>query len=112
MHKLVILLEKSGSDPLFMDHWPSFLHLAEKMPGLRREVSSHVENLLVGDFPYTLIHELHFDTPEATRAAMASPQGKQAGALLQNMTQGRVVLFFADHSEDSIENLSRYERQQ
>ena len=110
MHKLVILIEHPPNQDTFEGGWPEFLRLAESMPGLRREASSNVEQILYGNCPYMLIHELYFDSIEFTQAAMASPQGRQAGKHLQAITQGRVTLFFADHKEDDQENLMKYRK--
>ncbi len=107
MYKLVILME-SVSEPDFDDNWPIFLHLAERMPGLLREATSRVEAVVFGESTYAMIHELFFDSMEGVYAAMASPSGKQAGSLLQKMTQGKMSLLIADHKEDAIENLRKY----
>lgn len=111
MHKLVILIETLSDPSSFEAVWPEFLHLVESMPGLKREATSHVDHILFGTFPYTLIHELYFDSMEATQAAMSSEEGRAAGKLLQSMTEGRVTLFFADHKEDVAENIARYRKQ-
>jgi uncharacterized protein (TIGR02118 family) len=108
MYKLVILIESTSGDPLIQETWPRFLRQAENMPGLRRESTSHVDHVVFGEFPYRLIHELYFDSMEATQSAMASEAGKAAGRLLQSMTQGKLTLFFADHKEDAAENLLKF----
>ena len=108
MHKLVILIEPLEDPQPFEDRWPQFLHLVEALPGLRREASSRVAHFLYGRVPYAQVHELFFDTFAAAEAALSSPTGQQAGRLLQQMTGGRMALFFADHREDDIENLQRY----
>jgi uncharacterized protein (TIGR02118 family) len=107
MHKLVILIETAGNQAEFEKTWPVFLAAAERMPGLRREASSHIEHVLVGDLPYNLVHELFFDSMQDTQAAMASPEGRSAGKLLQAMTDGKLAMFFADHREDSLENIQK-----
>lgn len=109
MHKLIILVE-STSTPGFHDYWPRFLHAAESIPGLRREATSRVSSVLYGDVQYALIHELYFDTLPALQSGLASPSGKEAGGLLQEMTSGRVKLLIADHSEDNIENIRKYRK--
>jgi len=109
MHKLIILLE-STSMPGFHNFWPSFLHVAESIPGLRRESTSRINQVLYGDASYSLVHELYFDTLPALQAGLASPPGMEAGRLLQDMTGGRVHLLIADHSEDDLENIRRYRK--
>jgi uncharacterized protein (TIGR02118 family) len=110
MHKLVILIETTGNQDEFERTWPVFLEAAERMPGLQKEATSHIEHILVGDLPYNLIHEMYFENMQATQAAMASPEGRSAGKLLQSLTDGRLVLFFADHNEDSLENFANFRK--
>jgi uncharacterized protein (TIGR02118 family) len=107
MHKLIILVE-STTTPGFHNYWPRFLHLAESIPGLRRESTSRIARILYGDAEYALIHELYFDSLPALQAGLASEPGKGAGRLLQDMTSGKVKLLIADHSEDDLENIRRY----
>jgi len=111
MHKLIILVE-STSVPGFHNFWPRFLHAAENIPGLRREATSRINQVLYGDVQYALVHELYFDTLPALQAGLASPSGMEAGKLLQDMTGGRVKLLIADHSEDDLENIRRYKAQE
>ncbi len=111
MYKLVILVEPPENQRAFDEAWPDFLHHAEQMPGLCRETTSRVEQVLYGKSIVHLIHELHFESLEAVRQAMASPQGQAAGALLQRITRGHMTLLLAEHKEDEIENLLRYRTQ-
>ena len=107
MHKLIIFIESTAT-PDFHVFWPRFLHVAENMPGLRRESTSRVNQVLFGDLQCALIHELYFDSYSALQLGLASESGKQAGQLLQEMTAGRVRLLVADHSEDNLENIRKY----
>ena len=109
MHKLVILIE-STSDPAFDQNWPQFLHQVERIPGLLRESTSRVGQVLFGSMACEMIHELYFESLAATQLGLASPEGQAAGRLLQNMTGGRMTLLFADHTEDDIENIRRYQK--
>jgi hypothetical protein len=108
MYKLVILIE-STAGPAFDATWPQFLHWAERMPGLRREATSRVHNLLYGGHEVALIHELFFDSHADLQRGLASPAGQQAGSLLQSMTGGRLALLVADHSEDDLSNIRKYQ---
>ena len=107
MNKLIILIEPPDDWEVFDDTWPQFLHHAENMPGLRREATSRVDTFLYGDRTYAMMHELFFDSLDAAQQAMASPEGRQAGRILQEMSRGRMVLFFADHKEDDLENIKK-----
>jgi len=109
MYKLIILIE-STSEPGFHNFWPRFLHAAENIPGLHREATARISQVLYGDAQFTLVHELYFDSLPALQAGLASPSGKEAGRLLQEMTGGRVKLFIADHSEDELENIRKYKK--
>jgi uncharacterized protein (TIGR02118 family) len=107
MHKLVILIEPPEDWAAFEEMWPEFLHRVESLPELRREATCRVEQHLYGNSVYGMVHELYFDSLDAAQRAMASPHGRSAGQLLQKMTLGRMVLFFADHKEDELENIRR-----
>jgi hypothetical protein len=108
MVKLVILLGISTESDDFLENWPRFLHEAEAMPGLRKEASSHIDAVVFGAFPYSLIHELYFDTREDLQAALNSIPGRQAGKILQFLSHGNVVILITDHKEDDSTNLARY----
>lgn len=109
MYKLVILIEQPEDWSAFDQAWPVFLTHAERMPGLLREATSRVETILAGGQRYAMMHELFFDSPQAAQRAMASPDGKEAGRALQAMTHGRVALFLADHKEDDLENIRKFQ---
>ena len=107
MHKLVIMIEAPTDGSAFETGWPEFLHQAERMPGLVREATSRVDFVLYGEMAVSMVHELFFDSMEDARQAMSSSPGREAGKILQRITGGRMVLFFADHKQDEIENIRR-----
>ena len=115
MYKLVILIEPQdhGAETErrlaeFDRRWPEFLAAAERLPGLRREVTSHVDRVLSGSMSAHMIHELHFDSLKAAGAAMASPEGQIAGALLQEISGGKVTLMFGDHAQDDLAHIRKH----
>jgi uncharacterized protein (TIGR02118 family) len=108
---LIILVERVVDEAIFDETWPQFLHLAERMPGLRREVSCRVEHLLYGARPVFLVHELYFDSLADIQEAMSSPEGRAAGELLQRMSGGQLTLLIADHKEDELENIRCHAQQ-
>ncbi len=108
MYKLGILVESGIDWSAFDEGWPQFLHLAESMPGLRREATCRVDTVLYGEYPVVFIHELYFDSLDDASQAMASPQGRAAGQLLQEITKGQMTLYFADHKEDDLENIRKF----
>jgi uncharacterized protein (TIGR02118 family) len=112
MYKLVILIDQMEDEDQFDEMWPEFLHVSERMPGLKREATCRVESNLYGAQQPWLMHELFFKTVEDIHQALSSPDGRTAGELLQRMTGGRMSLFIADHKEDAIENIRRYQEEQ
>lgn len=108
MYKLVILIEPQNDWFEFERVWPEFLKRAEQMPGLIRETTSPIDQLLHGHYHVGMIHELYFDSMEKAKQAMASPPGVEAGKLLQIITAGKVTLLFADHKEDELENIQAH----
>jgi uncharacterized protein (TIGR02118 family) len=111
MHKLVILVEPPPDQAFFDEAWPQFLNVSERMPGLLREATCHVEYVLFGDCRPTLMHELFFDSLDAIHQAMSSAEGRAAGEILQRMSSGRLTLLIADHKEDDLENIRKYRDQ-
>ncbi len=107
MQKLVILINVPVDDQKFEDGWPEFLRYAEQMPGLLRESTSRVSHILYGETNCTMIHELYFASSAVLERAMQSDTGKKAGEILQKITSSRFSLLFADHHEDTAENLVR-----
>jgi hypothetical protein len=107
MFKLIILVE-STTTPDFHVFWPRFLQAAEDIPGLRRESTSRINQVLYGDLQCAMVHELYFDSYNALKAGLTSEPGKDAGRILQEMTAGSVRLLIADHSQDDLENIRKY----
>ena len=112
MHKLVIMIEQPQDQDQFDEMWPEFLHISEDMPGLIKEATCRVDSYLFGSYQPTLLHELFFESIDVIKHAMSSPQGRAAGAYLQRMTDGRMSLIIAEHKEDEIENIRRYQQKQ
>lgn len=101
MHKLIILFEQPVDRIIFQQGWQHFLRLAEKMPGLRRETISRIEQMVFSPegSAYYMAHELIFDSRSALEAAIQSPEGEAAGQWLQRFTNGCVILMIAEHQE-------------
>jgi hypothetical protein len=107
MHKLVILIESLDDWEIVDALWPQFLHQVESLPNLKREATSRVEKFLFGRVSIAKVHELFFDSLAEAEQALTSPAGQEAGKLIQRMTRGRVILFFAEHLEDTLENIQQ-----
>lgn len=100
-YKLIILF-KSPLSPDFEQRWSEdFVPLAEKLPGLRRVVVSHTHGGPAGAVEVYLLHELHFDSLEAVKAAMLAPAGLTAGQALVKLAGKQATLMFAEHMEDT-----------
>ena len=110
MYKLVILVESQENWDHFEERWPEFLHLVESLPGLRREATSRVDVFLYGARSYAQMHELFFETRAEAEKALSSTDGQAAGVLLQQMSGGKMTLFFADHREDDLDNIQKHRR--
>ena len=78
------------------------------MPGLLREVTSRVDRVLHGETAVEMVHELYFDSLKAAADAMGSLEGERAGQVLQEITEGKVTLLLADHSQDELSNIRRH----
>ncbi|MFN2215864.1 MAG: EthD family reductase [Anaerolineales bacterium] len=101
MYKLVILFEDPVNDASFQENWQIFMGMAEKMPRLRREVVSRIDNQVYSrdGKNYNRIHELIFDSRDALEIALQSQSGKDSGQFLQDFTQGKIMIFTAEHLE-------------
>jgi uncharacterized protein (TIGR02118 family) len=100
-YKLVILFQQPADPAEFERRWSEeFVPLAEKLPGLRRVVVSHVHGGPAGPVEAHLIHELHFDDRATLTAAMDSPAGVAAGQCLVRLAGPSATLLFAEHMED------------
>lgn len=99
--KLVILFEQPLDELEFQVNWQKFMGLAEKLPRLKREIVSRVQQVVFAPDgrQYTRIHELIFDSRDALEAALQSHAGQLAGQFLQAFTMGRMVLLTAEHME-------------
>jgi uncharacterized protein (TIGR02118 family) len=112
MYKLVILIESDVNEKSLNDLWSQFLHNVEQMPGLLKETTSHIDRILYGDHKCSLIHELYFNSMETLQEAMSSPSGCIAGEVLQKMTGGKMTLLLADHREENLVNIRKFQIQE
>lgn len=101
MHKLMILFRKTDDLLELETRWSQeFVRLAEQMPGLRRVSVSRILGGPGGEVDLHLVHEFYFDDLAAVQAAMASPQGQQAGRALMEFAAESATLVFAEHLEE------------
>jgi len=109
MYKLIILIEPPNDPSLFDETWPLFLREAERMPGLVKEATVRVDHTLFGNIQVYMIHELFFDNLADLQTSMGSPHGQTSGNLLQRITEGRMSLLVAEHREDDMANIRKYQ---
>lgn len=102
MHKLIIFFYPPLPNQEFdQQGWQKFMGLAEKMPGLRRETVSEMNEFLFGRqaHQYAKIHEFYFDSRAALDAALQSKEGQTTGAFLHEFTHKRFSMMISEHKE-------------
>lgn len=75
--------------------------LAEKMPGLRRETVSEINEFIYGGTGRNIerIHEFYFDSRPALDTALQSLEGQMAGAWLHEFTLKHFSMMISEHKE-------------
>ena len=98
MYKLTIFFFKQNFN---QEGWQKFMGLAEKMPGLRRETVSEVDEFIFGATGHGIakVHEFYFDSKKDLNTALNSKEGQIAGAWLHKFTQKRFSTFIAKYQE-------------
>ncbi|GAB2963280.1 EthD family reductase [Amycolatopsis acidiphila] len=91
-----VVLYDRPDDPEKFDEYYFRVHvpLAGRIPGLTRFVVSDGPVSTTGSTPYHLVAELAFDSAEAMRAGMSSPEGIAATEDVANFAQGVTILTF------------------
>ena len=97
MHKLTIFFFPNFAQK----DWEKFMGLAEKMPNLRRETVSDINEIVFGSVGrgYNKIHEFYFDSRKALDTALQSKEGQIAGEFLHEFTQKRFTMVISEHKE-------------
>jgi uncharacterized protein (TIGR02118 family) len=102
MHKLMVIFHSSDGTADLERQWSdTFVAKAERMPGLRRVSVSRVTGRLVEQTRIQLIHEFYFDDETALHAALASPEGQEAGRALMEFASQDATLLMAEHREEA-----------
>ncbi len=98
MHKLIIFFFTQDFD---QQGWQKFMGLAEKMPDLRHETVSDIDEFVFGGMGRGIakIHEFYFDSRKALDAALQSDEGQATGAFLHEFTRKRFTMMIAEHKE-------------
>lgn len=97
--KLIVLYNVPEADRALFDqqYFESHVPLAKKMPGLRRmEVCKQPRNLMSKENPYYLIAELYFDDLPSLKAALASPEGQEAGNNIMSFASNYLTMLSSE----------------
>ncbi|PXW28478.1 EthD family reductase [Paraburkholderia caballeronis] len=98
MAKLVVLYKKPSNPAAFDAHYAStHAPLAKKIPGLTRyEISTGPVSTPQGESPWHLVAILGFDSVDALKAGLGSPEGRAAAGDLANFAQAGAELLIFD----------------
>jgi uncharacterized protein (TIGR02118 family) len=98
MAMVLVLYKKPKSSEAFDKYYASVhIPLAKKIPGLKKyEISSGAVGTPAGPSEIHLVANLHFDSLDALKAGMGSPEGRAAGGDLANFADGGVELYLLD----------------
>ena len=101
MHRLTIQYAEP-SDPAAFDrqYFDQHVALCKPLPGLRAAAFSKPRVLGRGACPY-LVAELDFDSEEAMKESMGSPEGRAAGKDIRNFATGGVTFVHFDVQQAS-----------
>lgn len=94
---LAFYSEPADRDAFDKAYFETHAPLAKKMPGLREmSVVKLQKNLMGKELPYYMLAELTFDSMDALKAALDSPEGKLAGANLMGFAATTVKLVLSE----------------
>jgi uncharacterized protein (TIGR02118 family) len=98
MARVLVLYKTPKSTEAFDKHYASVhIPLAKKIPGLKGyDISAGPVGTPGGGSQIHLVATLHFDSADALKAGLGSPEGKAAAADLANFADGGVDLYFFD----------------
>ena len=98
MAKLVVLYKKAQNAATFNSYYSStHAPLAKKIPGLKDyQISDGPVSTPQGDSAYQLVAILTFDSLDALKQGLSSPQGQAAAGDLGNFAQAGVELLMFD----------------
>jgi uncharacterized protein (TIGR02118 family) len=94
----VVLYKKPSDAEVVNKHYSSVhIPLAKKIPGLKKhDISAGAVGTPAGSSGIHLVATLYFDSLDARKAGLASPQGQAAAADLANFADGGADFYFFD----------------
>jgi uncharacterized protein (TIGR02118 family) len=100
MVKLTVLYKKPPDIKFFDDYYSNtHVPLASKLPGLRKYEVSKVAGTPMGESSYHLIADLYFDSADALKAALSSPEGRASGKDVANFAKEPPEMLIAEVEE-------------
>jgi uncharacterized protein (TIGR02118 family) len=101
MAKVLVMYKKPKSAEAFDKHYAAVhIPLAKKIPGLKKyDISHGGVGTPAGPSDIHLVATLHFESLEALKAGMGSPEGRAAGGDLANFADGGADLYLFDTKE-------------
>jgi len=98
MARLVVLYKTPKNAEAFDKHYAStHIPLAKKVPGLRKyDISQGPVGSPAGPSGIHLVATLSFDSMDALKAGMSSPEGQAAAGDLANFADGGADLYMFD----------------
>jgi len=97
--KLLALYNVPEADRELFDkqYFETHVPLARRMPGLRGiEICKTPKNLMGGQSPYYMIATLAFDDMAALKAALASPEGQEAGNNIMSFASNYITMLSSE----------------
>lgn len=101
MAKLLVLYKKPKSAEAFDKYYQSIhVPLAKKVPGLKKyDISTGIVGTPAGPSDIHLVAILHFESTDALKAGLASPEGQATAGDLSNFADGGVDIYFFETKE-------------
>src|SRR6476660_6804967 len=98
MATVLVLYKTPKSAEAFDKHYASIhIPLAKKVPGLKKyDVSQGMIGTPAGPSGIHLVATLYFDSMDALKAGLSSPEGQAAAGDLANFADGGVDLYMFD----------------
>lgn len=96
-----VALYKKPADPAAFDkrYFDEHVPLCNKIPGLKRVEISRVVGSPMGESEYYLMAELYFDSMEACKAGMSSPEGRATGKDVMSFAKDLITMMFMEEEK-------------
>jgi uncharacterized protein (TIGR02118 family) len=96
-----IALYKKPADPAAFDkrYFEGHMPIVNKIPGLKKVEVSKIVGSPMGESEFYLMAELYFDSMEAMKAGMSSPEGRESGKDVMSFAKDIVTMMFAEVEE-------------